>query len=150
MSIKATASAIALALAIASPAYAQTNSNAAGSNPNTAVQTGVSEQALKPGQIRATKMIGAKVYDQQNKDVASVKDAVVDRDGQIAAVVLDPGGGRYVAVKMNELTMQRDDKGNLRFKTSMTQQQLKSAQAFDLNVRNVGSGTSTPPAKNEK
>ena len=50
-------------------------------------------------------MIGSTVYDVQNRDIGSVKDLVINKDGRVAAAVVDVGtflgmGGKYVAVPL--------------------------------------------------
>ena len=66
------------------------------------------EEVIQPNQMRASKMIGSTVYDVQNRDIGKVRDLVLDRDGRIAAVVVDVGsflgmGGKNVAVKLSDL-----------------------------------------------
>jgi hypothetical protein len=105
---------------------------------------------LQPGQIRATQMDGATAHDAQNQKVGDIKDIIIDKDGKVAAVVLDVGaflgvGGKYVAVSMNDLKITQDN-NKPRFAVDMTKDQLKAAQAFELNPRNTSTGTTTPPA----
>src|SRR5881392_4122588 len=142
--------ALALMLAAAVPAYAQTSSSSASSS-----ATRVTATQLQPGQIRATQMDGATVYDTQNQKVGDVKDIILDRDGKVAAVVLDVGaflgiGGKYVAVSMNDLKITQDNNNSNkpRFTVDMTKDQLKAAQAYDLNgnARSTSSGSTTAPA----
>jgi hypothetical protein len=95
-------------------------------------------------------MDGATVYDTQNQKVGDIKDVIIDRDGKVAAVVLDVGaflgvGGKYVAVSMNDLKITQDSNNKPRFAVDMTKDQLKAAQAFDLNARNTSTGTTTAP-----
>ena len=111
--------------------------------------TGAATHIL-PGQIRATQMDGAVVYDPQEKKIGDVKDIILDRDGRVAAVVLDVGaflgmGGKNVAVKMSEMKVAFDNNNKPKFAVNMTKDQLKSAQAFDLDEKKATTGTSTPP-----
>jgi sporulation protein YlmC with PRC-barrel domain len=137
--------AFALLMAASLPVYAQTSSTATStSSPR------VAATQVQPGQIRATQMDGATVYDTQNQKVGDVKDVIIDRDGKVAAVVLDVGaflgvGGKYVAVSMNDLKITQDSNNKPRFAVDMTKDQLKAAQAFDLNPRNTNTGTTTAP-----
>src|SRR5262245_45827971 len=60
------------------------------------------------GDLRAGEIIGSTVYDTQNRNIGRVKDMVVDRDGKIAAVVVDVGsflgiGGKFVGVELKDL-----------------------------------------------
>jgi hypothetical protein len=139
--------AFALLMAASLPVYAQTTTTTTSTSAPRVVAT-----QLQPGQIRATQMDGATVYDAQNQKVGDIKDVIIDRDGKVAAVVLDVGaflgvGGKYVAVSMNDLKTTQDNNSNKpRFAVDMTKDQLKAAQAFDLNLRNTNTGTTTPPA----
>jgi len=140
--------AFALLMAASLPVYAQTTTTTTSTSAPRVVAT-----QLQPGQIRATQMDGATVYDAQNQKVGDIKDVIIDRDGKVAAVVLDVGaflgvGGKYVAVSMNDLKITQDSSNKPRFAVDMTKDQLKAAQAFDLNARNTSTGTSTPPATN--
>ena len=137
--------AFALMLAAAVPAYAQSSSSStsspSASSPSTLASsssTHVTATQLQPGQIRATQMDGSTVYDAQNQKVGDVKDIILDRDGKVAAVVLDVGaflgiGGKNVAISMSDLKITQDDNNKPRFTVDMTKDQLKSAQAYDLN-----------------
>jgi len=152
--------AFALMLAAAVPAYAQSSSSStsspSASSPSTLASsssTHVTATQLQPGQIRATQMDGSTVYDAQNQKVGDVKDIILDRDGKVAAVVLDVGaflgiGGKNVAIGMSDLKITQDDNNKPRFTVDMTKDQLKSAQAYDLNgpSRNSSGGTTTAPA----
>jgi PRC-barrel domain protein len=159
--------ALALMLAAALPAYAQSSSSSSSSTPSSSSSTPstsastsststphVTATQLQPGQIRATQMNGATVYDAHNQKVGDIKDIILDRDGKVAAVVLDVGaflgiGGKNVAVGMNDLKITQDDNNKPRFTVDMTKDQLKSAQAYDLNgpSRNNSSGSTTAPAR---
>ena len=133
--------AFAAMMAIAAPlAVAQT----------AATHASVGANHIMPGQIRATDMNGATVYDARNKNLGDVKDIVLDRDGRVAAVVLNVGstvgiGGKLVAVPMSDLKVSFDNNNKPKFSISMTEDQLKSAQAYDLNPKNANTGSSTEP-----
>ncbi len=113
---------------------------------------------MMPDQIRVTDMDGATVYDTHNQSIGDVKDILLDRDGRVAAVILDVGsflgmGGKLVAVPMSDIKVSFE-KNNTnsstnkpRFTVNMTKEQLKSAQAFEFNPSKA-SGSSTPPANN--
>ena len=159
MSKKTMTAALALLLAAGSPAYAQPSSSTASSSSSTSASTSsapaprVAATQLQPGQLRATQMDGATVYDARNQKVGEVKDIILDKDGKVAAVVLDVGaflgiGGKYVAVGMNDLKITEDNNNKPRFAVDMTKEQLKAAQAYDLNApsRNTSSGSTTAPA----
>lgn len=98
------------------------------------------------GQLRASKMIGSTVYDVHNRNIGSVKDMVLDRDGRVGAVVLDVGsflgvGGKYVAVGLNDLKTDND-----RLTLDRTKEQLQAAQSYPLdNKANDSTGTRANP-----
>jgi sporulation protein YlmC with PRC-barrel domain len=137
--------AFAVMLAAAMPmAYGQTTT--------TTVRTTGSANHMLPGQIRLTQMNGATVYDVQNQKIGDVKDVILDRNGRVADVILDVGaflgmGGKLVAVSMNDIKVSFDDNNKPKFAVDMTKEQLKSAQAYDLNEKNAATGSSTPPAE---
>lgn len=149
--------ALATTLALAMPAFAQTATDHATNPPKSTViqtttTTGVAVNHLMPGQIRVTEMNGATVYDPTDHNIGDVKDIILDRDGRVAAVVLDVGsflgvGGKYVAIPMNEMKVTFKNNNKPRFTVNMTKDQLKSAQAFELSTgERTSTGTSTPPA----
>lgn len=138
--------AFAVMLAAAMPmAYGQTTTT-------TTHTTGAAANHMLPAQLRFTQMNGASVYDIQHQKIGDVKDVILDRNGRVAEVVLDVGaflgmGGKLVAVNMNDLKITFDDNNKPKFAVDMTKDQLKSAQAFDLNEKNAATGSSTPPAE---
>jgi sporulation protein YlmC with PRC-barrel domain len=146
--------AFAVMLASSMPvAYAADNPTTAATPPTTAttVHTAVPANHIMPGQIRATQMHGATVYDAQGKNIGDVKDIILDKQGKVAAVVLDVGsflgiGGKHVAVTMNDIKVDFDNNNKPKFSVDMTKDQLKAAQGFDLSEKTATTGTSTPPA----
>lgn len=90
-------------------------------------------------------MIGSTVYDVQNRNIGSVKDLILDRDGKIDAAVIDVGsflgmGGKYVAVLLTDIKA-----NNNRLTLDRTKEQLQQMAAYDLENRNTGAGSSTSP-----
>jgi sporulation protein YlmC with PRC-barrel domain len=153
--------AFALMMAASLPVYAQTSATPKSDNPPAASGTTSTAPAhsaatrIQPGQIRATEMNGATVYDTQNQKVGDVKDIILDRDGKVAAVVLDVGaflgmGGKYVALSMNDVKVTEDKNNKPHFAVDMTKDQLKAAQAFELNRNDTTgrTGSSTAPETN--
>ena len=136
-----TMSAIALALLLgAAPmAYAQTAQHPNTTNANRA------EETIQTDQIRASKMIGSSVYDVQNRHIGKVRDLVLDKDGKIAAVVVDVGtflgmGGKSVAVKLSDLKTD-----NNRITLDRTKEQLQQMANYRLENRTTGAGSTTSP-----
>lgn len=100
---------------------------------------------IQPDQIRANNIIGASVYDRENRDVASVKDLILDKDGKIADVVLSYGstvgiGGKYVAVAFSTLKF-----NNNRLTLDETKEQLASLPPYKVEDRNTGAGEGAVP-----
>jgi sporulation protein YlmC with PRC-barrel domain len=131
-------------MALSVPAFAQTAA--------TSTSAAATETQMKPDQIRASKFIGSSVYDVQNRDIGKVKDLLFDKGGRVDQAVIDVGaflgmGGKYVAVSMNDIKITEDKNNKPHFAIDMTKDQLKSAQAFDLDRKNAGNtGSSTAPA----
>jgi len=146
-----TMSAVALALMLgAMPmAYAQTSQHPMNSNTQ-ATNANRAEETIQPDQIRASKMIGSSVYDVQNRNIGKVRDLVLDKDGKIAAVVIDVGtflgmGGKTVAVKLSDLKTD-----NNRITLDRTKEQLQQMANYRLENRNTGAGSTTSPVHGGK
>ena len=145
--------AFAVILAASMPmAYAAEPNTTAATPPTraTTVHTAVSANHIMPGQIRATQMDGASVFDAQGKNIGEIKDIILDKQGRVAAVVLDVGsflgmGGKHVAVSMNDMKIDFDNNNKPKFSVDMTKDQLKAAQAYDLNEKTATTGSSTAP-----
>ena len=139
--------AIVVMMATAAPlAYAQTTSPTPGAPaterampPNTTATTNPTMShntfITNGGALRASEIIGSTVYDEQNQDVGSVKDVLLDHSGNVKSVVLDVGaflgmGGKYVTVSLNDLKTD-----NNRLTLDKTKAQLKSAPEFHFQTR---------------
>ncbi len=140
-----TATVAALLIAASPLAYAQT-----AAAPHTSTTTMAAADvgtAIRSDQIRASKMIGSNVYDVQNRDIGSVKDLIIDKDGRVAAAVVDVGsflgmGGKDVAVSLSAFKTD-----NNRLTLDMTKEQLQQAHAYQLENPNTGAGSSTSPVQ---
>lgn len=104
------------------------------------------DTAIQADQMRANKIIGSSVYDRQNRNVASVKDLILDKDGRIADVVLNYGstagiGGKYVAVSFGSLKL-----NNNRLTLDQTKDQLAALPEYTLEDKTTGSGEGAVPA----
>ena len=105
--------------------------------PSPQVRAAMTANHLLTGQIRVSEMEGAAVYDVQNRNIGEIKDIVLGADGRVAAVILHVGttlgvGGRYVAVGMGDLRV-ADRETEPRFSVDMTQEQLRTAQTYNLD-----------------
>jgi sporulation protein YlmC with PRC-barrel domain len=145
---KANLTAVVAALLIAaSPlAYAQTAATPHASTTATTAAGADVGSAIRADQFRASKMIGSTVYDVHNRNIGSVKDLVIDKDGRVAAAIIDVGsflgmGGKDVAVGLSAIKTDND-----RLTLDMTKEQLQQAQAYKLENPNAGAGSSTAPA----
>jgi sporulation protein YlmC with PRC-barrel domain len=126
-------------IAAAAPgAYAQTRAV-----PETHVA--VTSHIIQSDEIRASKMMGSTVYDLENRNIGSVKDLVLNKDGQVDAVVLDVGsflgmGGKYVAIPISDIKTD-----NNRLTLDRTKEQLQAMASYQLENPDTGAGTSTSP-----
>src|SRR5262249_43260827 len=121
--------------------YAQTGTT----HDTRAAVTTTAPNTIQPAQVRASKMLGSTVYDVQNRNIGSVKDLVIDKDGTVAHVVVDVGsflgmGGKYVAVPLSDIKTDHN-----RLTLDRTKEQLQQMAAYDLENRNTGAGSSTSP-----
>ena len=136
----------AIALLIASSTgFAATNeTNTANQQGATATNPAGSDM-IKPDEMRASQIIGSKVYDAQNVNIGSVQDLVLGKDGQVDAVVVDVGsflgiGGKDVAVKMSDIKTD-----NNRLTLNKTKAELQQAANYQLRDTTTGAGTSPSP-----
>jgi sporulation protein YlmC with PRC-barrel domain len=131
--------AVALALAAATPAtFAQSTHE---------TRAAVTSPGIQLDEVRASKMIGSTVYDVQNRNIGSIKDIVLGKDGKVDAVVLDVGsflgmGGKYVAVPLSDIKTD-----NNRLTLDRTKEQLRQMAEYRLENKNTGAGTSTSPTE---
>jgi sporulation protein YlmC with PRC-barrel domain len=144
---------VAAMLAVAPLAFAQTTVPAPSATPSADSSAGQGDKVsnhVLPGQHRATDLDGASVYDRENANLGDIKDMIIDADGRVVAVVLNVGatlgmGGKFVAVPFRDLKIAGDGGGRPRITISLTKEQLKSAQAFELGERST-TGTSKAPS----
>jgi sporulation protein YlmC with PRC-barrel domain len=88
--------------------------------------------ALPTGQLRASQLIGSPVYDLEARDIGSIKDVILDRDGRVAAVVLDVGtflgqSSKYIGVPLIDVKTYKN-----RLLLDRTKQQLQVAPPYRL------------------
>ena len=142
--MRASAAVFAAIIAAAAPAaYAQTRAV-----PET--HAAATSHMIQPDEVRASKMIGSTVYDVQNRNIGKVRDLVLDRDGKIAAVVVDVGtflgmGGKSVGVKLSDLKTD-----NNRITLDRTKEQLQQMANYRLENRTTGAGSTASPVHGGK
>jgi sporulation protein YlmC with PRC-barrel domain len=103
------------------------------------------QEVIQPDQMRASKMIGSRVYDVQNRNIGKVQDLIVNRQGSIDTVVVDVGtflgmGGKSVGIKPSQFKTD-----NNRLTLDVTKEQLQQMADFNLRDRNTGAGSSASP-----
>jgi sporulation protein YlmC with PRC-barrel domain len=108
------------------------------------------QEMIQPDQIRASKMIGSKVYDVQNRSIGKVRELLLNRSGSVDAVIVDVGsflgmGGKNVAVKPSDLKTD-----NNRLTLDVTKEQLQQMANFNLRDRDTGAGSSASPVHGGK
>jgi sporulation protein YlmC with PRC-barrel domain len=108
------------------------------------------QEVIQPDQMRASKMIGSRVYGVQNRNIGKVQDLIVNRQGNIDAMVVDVGAflgmdGKRVAIKPSEFKTD-----NNRLTLDVTKEQLQQMADYNLSDRNTGAGNSASPAHGGK
>ena len=99
---------------------------------------------MRDDQIRASKLIGAAVYDPADQKIGTVDELVLNPDGKVADVVIGVGGflgagEKRVAVPMAELKRGKND----HFVLAATKDSLKQMANFELKTAGTaGSGSS--------
>ena len=97
-------------------------------------------------QMRASKLIGAGVYDSGDQKVGTIDELVLNPDGKVADVVISLGGSfgvgeKHIAVAMADLKHGKDNHLVL----SATKDALKQMANYDLKgAETARSGSSTP------
>jgi sporulation protein YlmC with PRC-barrel domain len=100
---------------------------------------------MRDDQIRASKLIGAAVYDPADQKIGTIDELVLNADGKVADVVIGVGGflgtgEKRVAVPMAELKRGKND----HFVLAATKDSLKQMTTFELKTASTaGSGSST-------
>ena len=89
MVMKTVAAGLAGSLLLATAAFAAETST---TTSTTAAKTGDTTAASYQGDWRASKLVGLKVYNDNNENVGSINDMLVDKSGNIKAVVIGVGG----------------------------------------------------------
>jgi sporulation protein YlmC with PRC-barrel domain len=115
--ILAAAGCIGLSMVLAGPTYAQTSAQTAapGTVPAGTMTATAQDRANAPtgnlemynGKWRASKLVGANVYNQLGQSIGSVDDLLIGEDGKVANAVLSVGGflgigGKLVSIPFNE------------------------------------------------
>ena len=112
--------------------------------PAAAPATAQASRHMRDDQIRASKLIGASVYDPNDQKIGAVDELVLNPDGKFADVVIGVGGflgagEKRVAVPMADLKRGKND----HFVLAATKDSLKQMANFELKTAGTaGSGSS--------
>lgn len=112
--------------------------------PAAAPATAQASRHMRDDQIRASKLIGASVYDPNDQKIGAVDELVLNPDGKVADVVIGVGGflgagEKHVAVPMADLKRGKND----HFVLAATKDSLKQMANFELKTAGTaGSGSS--------
>ena len=87
-------------------------------------------------ELRTSKIVGAKVYNDANENIGSVEDILLKADGSMDEVVLSVGGflgigDKYVAVPYSDLKISRDG-NSLKITTKATKDSLKALHDYQF------------------
>jgi sporulation protein YlmC with PRC-barrel domain len=98
----------------AAPARAQASADAANNSPNAPLA--VSQVKLTNG-LRASKLIGASVYNDGNQQIGTVDDLILSPDAKAVMAVLQVGGflgvgGKLVAIPYDKLHLENHNQDN--------------------------------------
>ena len=93
-----------------------------------------------PGAISAKTLIGTPIENAKEGRVGSISDLVLGNDQRVDAVVVSDGGflginNAQIAVKPSLISIQRDEKGNLKARTNVTEKQLDAASSAAFTTR---------------
>jgi len=96
-------------------------------------------QLVEPSKISVEDLKSASVYDTTNRNIGSVSDLILTKDGKIDAVVLDVGGflglnTKAVALAFENLQYRRDNRKNFYVYSKFTKEQLEKAPTYDKNA----------------
>lgn len=94
-------------------------------------------QQMQPGQALASELIGQSVTNANNETIGDINDLLVDKDGNVLAVVIGVGGflgigEKDVAIDYRSLQISEDpqDNDNLKVSLNVTRESLDSAPEF--------------------
>ena len=95
-----------------------------------------------PGALSAKAIIGTPIVSEKEGRVGSISDVVLGKDSRVDAIVVSDGGflgvnNGQIAVKPSLITISRDEKGNLKARTNVTEKQLDAASntAFATRIQ---------------
>ena len=95
-----------------------------------------SPSAQSADELRTSKLVGSKVYNNANEHIGSIEDIILKPDGTLDSVVLSVGGflgmgDRYVSVPFSSLTVS-DNNGSMKITTDGTKEALKALPEYQF------------------
>lgn len=92
--------------------------------------------APTPGAWRATQLLGQTLTSSLNESVGTVKDIVVDADGNVAAILVGIGGflglgERTVPIALRHVVVTSADRDTVTVSTSLSRDAIEQAAAMD-------------------
>jgi sporulation protein YlmC with PRC-barrel domain len=89
--------------------------------------------------VKGQNLIGQDLVDQQGNELGSIQDILIDRDGRVAALLIDAGGVMGIgaetkALEWDRVEVQMGEGGELdRITTTMSEQELEQLPDFDAD-----------------
>jgi sporulation protein YlmC with PRC-barrel domain len=100
--------ALAGSMLLSTAAFAAEDSTTPTTTPKATTSQGSVSNVSYTGNWRASKVVGLNVYNEQNENVGSINDLLMDKSGNVKAAVISVGGflglgSRYVAIAFDKL-----------------------------------------------
>ena len=118
------------------PEESTTDSTAPSNDSSSAGQAAAADEAIideqQPGQVRADKVIGAKVTNPGGEKVGDVRDILLDEQGKVVGVILSVGGflgigDKHVAVNWSDIKLEGEGD---KVVVNMSKDQIENAPSF--------------------
>lgn len=89
------------------------------------------------GAVSADDLMGSEIRNRENdQEIGSVKDLIIDEEGKVTAVVVGTGqfmgmGGGDVAISWDKVEQERDGEDDVSLFVDMTEEELEQAPEYD-------------------
>ena len=134
MLAKYTITGLAASALLASVAFAQTPNTATGDRPTTAATTSTTAPSSFQGNWRASKMAGLNVYNDNNESIGSINDMLMDKSGNVKAIVIGVGGFLGVGEHLVAVPFE---------KVKFVNEPVAYTGASNTGAKSTGAGSST-------
>jgi sporulation protein YlmC with PRC-barrel domain len=126
-------------LAVAQTSPAPTAQSVAGMKMANSAGMAVRFVTVKPADFTSSKLVGAKVYNNQNESLGEIEDLVIDNGKTISGVVVSIGGflglgETYVLLDPSTIVLNQQD-GKWRAYVDTSKDTLKNAPKFAYNKK---------------